>query len=145
MFGDPVEHRLGPGLSGLGSRDPSGDDELAVHPVRPAGIRMLGRAARGPGLHGRSCHHGRDGRHSGDPRRGGGGHNSQVHPLGALGGLTRGRCSGTMKCGTAEAPDAARRRAGVRGAVRAERADGRAAAQALGHCGAARRTGARLS
>ena len=65
---------------GLGPRNPGGDDEPAVHPVRPAGRRMLGGAGRRPGPRGRPCPHGGDGRHSGDPQRGGGGHHSRDNP-----------------------------------------------------------------
>ena len=38
------------GGPGLGPRDPGGDDAPAVHPVRPARRRMLGRAGAGLGL-----------------------------------------------------------------------------------------------
>ena len=54
--------------------------EPAVHPVRPAGRRMLGGAGRGPRPRGGPCPHGGDGRHSGDPQRGGGGHHSRDNP-----------------------------------------------------------------
>ena len=54
--------------------------EPAVHPVRPARRRMLGRAGRGPRPRGRPCPHAGDGRHPGDPQRAGGGHHSRDNP-----------------------------------------------------------------